>query len=108
MTTKKTTTAGKSPTVHVDLDYPITIAGATVSYLTVRRPKGRDLFAMQEQEAKGVSEAQRTKTMLQNLCECGPDTLDELDVSDLTRLSEMIATFTQSGGQKSESSEEPS
>lgn len=86
--------AAKSTTITVNLDYPVTVAGAEVSYLTVRRPKGRDIFRFQDAEAKGVSEGQRTKQMLCDLCEVGPETLDELDAADLNKLGEIVASFT--------------
>jgi hypothetical protein len=86
--------AAKSTTITVNLDYPITVAGAEVSFLTVRRPKGRDIFRFQDAEAKGISEGQRTKQMLCDLCEVGPDVLDELDASDLNRLGEIVGSFT--------------
>lgn len=86
--------AAKSSNLTVNLDYPITVAGAEVSFLTVRRPKGRDIFRFQDAEAKGVSEGQRTRQMLCDLCEVGPDVLDELDAVDLNRLGEIIGSFT--------------
>lgn len=69
------------------LKYPLEINGTKVAVLNVRRPKARDLDAM---ERAGSSGTARTMRLLVNLCELPPATVEELDGEDLMALDELV------------------
>lgn len=74
----------------ISLKHPIIINGATVGTLMLRRPKVRDLEAM-EQGAK--SDIAKSVTLIANLTEQTPDTIRELDAEDFRSISEVLAGF---------------
>lgn len=74
----------------VELITPITVDGATLSQLTVRRPKVRDMLAM-ENTAK--NDAEKEINLFANLCEVNPDSLYELDMSDYSKLQKAYQDF---------------
>ncbi len=80
----------------IQLKHPLTISGATVSSLSLRRPKVRDLEAM---ERAGDKDIAKSINLMANLSEQTPDTIRELDAEDFMALSEVVSGFL--GGVKS-------
>lgn len=66
------------------LDYPVSVEGQpTLDELTLRRPKVRDIRALQK--GKG-DEADRSLAMIADLAQISPAQLDELDPTDLAKI----------------------
>lgn len=74
----------------IELITPITVDGATLSQLTVRRPKVRDMLAM-ENTAK--NDAEKEINLFASLCEIKPDSLYELDMADYSKLQKTYQDF---------------
>ncbi len=74
----------------VALQYPLEVEGQTVSHITLRRPKARDLKHMET--AKG-GEIAKSIGLIANLAELPPAAIDDLDASDFQALSELVASF---------------
>ncbi|EFO31327.1 putative phage related protein [Roseibium sp. TrichSKD4] len=83
-------------TETINLQHPITISGAEVSEIEIRRPKWRDIKGMQE-NTKG--ETSQVEQLVMALCSTPigggltPDDIAELDVSDVTAISDKIEGF---------------
>jgi hypothetical protein len=74
----------------IELQYPIDISGAKVSVLHLRRPKARDLEAMDRQGGGNVG---RTVGLISALAELTPEQVRELDAADFNRISEVVSGF---------------
>lgn len=90
-----------SDKTDIALDYPITIDGAKVAILAMRRPKVADILAAQK--LKG-DEAEREVRIMANLCDVTPADIQNLDLADYTKLQETFAGFR---GRRSEASVAP-
>lgn len=81
-----------SPThKSVTLAVPVEWQGQKIAEVTVRRPKVKDLRAI-EASARG-SQLDQGATMIAQLTGLPPDAVDELDAADFTAISEVIAGF---------------
>ena len=80
----------KRATAKIELEFPITISGVEVKHFVMRRPKVRDEVAFTK--SKG-DEADKTLSLMANLCEVTPDDLLELDSSDFKKLEEQFQDF---------------
>lgn len=78
------------PTARIDLSFPITISGAEVRHLIMRRPKVRDELAFSK--ASGSTE-DKVLLLIANLCEVTTDDLLELDAADWSKLEEQYQAF---------------
>ena len=66
------------------LDYPVARVGLpALTTLSLRRPKVRDLRALQ---SGAGSDADRSLRMIANLAEVEPDVIDELDPVDMAKI----------------------
>jgi hypothetical protein len=74
----------------VTLRFPITVDGAEVDALVMRRPKVRDMLAV---EKSAQPNAEKEIHLFANLCEVPPDSLYELDMSDYTKLQQTYQSF---------------
>jgi hypothetical protein len=83
--------SGRTQT-QINLQYPVEIDGAKVSVLHLRRPKVRDLIAASK--AGGVDPVQREVRLFSNLCEITPETVEELDIADYTKIQEAYGDFS--------------
>lgn len=72
-----------------ELQYPFTHKGEEVTELNIRRPKMRDLKKFEAIKDK----MKKSFTMLSDLAEISPDTVEELDPVDFNAASVMIAGF---------------
>ena len=73
----------------ITLNHPITIDGAEVKSLSLRRAKVRDLQAVE----KISGDISKTAALAANLAEVSPDAFSEMDAADFTRVSEVIEGF---------------
>ena len=80
----------------IDLEYSIKASGTEVKALHMRRPKCRDLLAV---EKEGGTDAEQEFRLFANLTETAPEELRELDMVDYIKLQEVYAGFL-SPGQK--------
>ena len=80
------------PTTPIDLEYPITVDGVEVASLAMRRPTVADQLAFEE--GKG-SEARRTVSLMANLCDVPPASIQQLDASDFAKLAEVLKGFNE-------------
>ena len=74
----------------IDLEYPIKASGSEVKALHMRRPKCRDLLAI---EKEGGTDAEQEFRLFANLTETAPEELQELDMVDYIKLQEVYAGF---------------
>ena len=77
----------------IKLTYPVSVDGAEVNSLTLRRPVVMDMIAADK--AAG-SEAEKEVQMFANLCEVPPGVIKALDLADYTRLQEGYRGFLSS------------
>ena len=63
-----------------DLAYPVTYGGETITSVTMRRPKGREIRAMNNGKGSNID---RSFEMMANLAERPIELFDELDASDI-------------------------
>ena len=75
----------------ITLRYPMTHAGETISSLTMRRPRLRDLLAADR--LRGTDAAKEVR-IFSNLCEVAPDALEEMDLADYAALQSAYRRFT--------------
>ncbi len=80
----------KNQSVIVTLSNPLNVDGANVSVLTVRRPKVRDMLAM---ENMTNNDAEKEIHLFANLCEVSPESLYELDMADYGKLQKVYQGF---------------
>ena len=84
----------KQRTTTVSLEYPFEWDGKEVSEVTVRRPKGSDLRAIEAMEKdKDASESDRSFGALARLSDVPIEAFDEMDGEDIARLSEVVSGF---------------
>jgi len=77
----------------ITLREPIEINGAKVGVLTLRRPKVRDLEAID----KIAGETAKTVALIANLAELPPETVRELDAADFAAASKAVAEMLGNG-----------
>lgn len=74
----------------ITLEYPITIDGAVINRIRLRRPLVRDRLIAEK--ASG-SEVEKEIRLLANLCEIAPDHIEKLDLKDYGKLQERLIDF---------------
>jgi len=77
----------------IALREPIEINGAKIGVLTLRRPKVRDLEAID----KIAGETAKTVALIANLSELPPETVRELDAADFAAASKVVADMLGNG-----------
>lgn len=65
------------------LDYPVSFGGETITSLTLRRPKGREIRAMNNGKGSNID---RSFEMMANLAERPTDLFDEIDAADIKKM----------------------
>ena len=73
----------------VKLKYPVEISGANAGVISLRRPKVRDLEAMDRIQG----DTQKSLMLIAHLAELDPDTIRELDAEDFAAISKVVAGF---------------
>ena len=87
-------------TEEIALEYPITVAGAQVSVVQMRRPTVRDRILFDKDQG---SEVEKELSMMARLCDMDPDQMMDLDAADYDRVQEQFTAFrsrSQSGNSK--------
>jgi len=74
----------------IELTHPIDISGAKVGVLHLRRPKARDLEAM---ELAGGGNVARTVVLISAVAEISVEQVRELDGADFNRISDVVSGF---------------
>lgn len=74
----------------IELKHPLTVSGAQVSVLHLRRPKVRDLERM---ERAGDKDVAKSITLIADLSEQDPDTIRDLDAEDFVAVSEAVGAM---------------
>ena len=74
----------------ITLQYPVTVDGAEVTTLTMRRPKARDL---RDAQRGGGMPADSEIRLFANLCEVTPATIEDLDMADYLRMQKVYEGF---------------
>jgi hypothetical protein len=78
-------------TVVYKLEFPIEYGSETITHLTLRRPRGKDLRLIRE---GGMAE---TLDLIARLAGQTKPVVDELDADDVEEVSKIIKGFTRSG-----------
>lgn len=73
----------------VRLQYPIQAHGEEVTELTVRRPRVKDLRAMDA----AAGDVSKTAVLIGGLCALTPKEVDSLDAEDFAALGQVVAGF---------------
>jgi hypothetical protein len=74
----------------IKLIEPIKIDGASISELTLRRPKVGDRLAV---ERIGNSDAEKEVALIANLADIPKDAVEELDLADYAKIQEALQGF---------------
>ena len=78
--------------VTIPLKYPVRVGERTIDKVTLRRPKGKDLAAMEENAGGEMAQALR---LIDRLLPEDTPIAGELDGVDVKRLSMVVADFLQ-------------
>ena len=79
--------------ITIALTEPVTFEGHTITELQIRRPKVRDLRAMEQATADKPTQLDQGAAMVALLSGIPEAAIEELDAGDFTRASEVIAGF---------------
>jgi hypothetical protein len=79
--------------IEITLREPVTLNGASIGVLRLRRPKVRDLEAID----KVPGETAKTVALIANLAEWTPDQVRELDAADFASASKAVAEMLGNG-----------
>jgi hypothetical protein len=80
-------------TVRVMLVRPIRVDERLITEVAIRRPKVRDLRAMEKLREPGFTELDQGIAMAAALCDLPMDAMDEMDAADFASLSEVLGGF---------------
>ncbi|MFM8745087.1 MAG: phage tail assembly protein [Aestuariivirga sp.] len=84
-------------TARVKLSHPLRLGDRTIAEVTIRRPKVRDLRAMEKAREPGASEIDQGIAMAAVLCGLPLEALDEMDAADFASISEVLGGFLPRG-----------
>ncbi len=82
----------KNTNQTVTLNYPITWEGAKIAEVTVKRPKVKDMKAVEEVE-EGLGDISRSIAVIAILTGLPSEAVEELDAKDFEAVSEVIGGF---------------
>ncbi len=74
----------------IQLEYPIEAEGRTITAITLRRPKARDLKKMERSSGGDIA---KSIEFVADLAELPPAAIEELDGADFQCLSGVVAGF---------------
>ena len=80
-------------TARVKLVRPFRVEERMITEVTIRRPKVRDLRALEKVREPGATELDQSIAMTAALCDLPPEAMDEMDAADFARASEVIGGF---------------
>ena len=75
---------------NIAIDFPILVEGKPVREISIRRPKARDLKAFDQ--AKGGDMA-KMFALTERLTNVPESSLDEMDLADFAKVSEVVGGF---------------
>lgn len=82
-------------TKTIKLHFPIEYQGSSLTQITVRRPKGRDLRYLPSDNDSSIEKMFPFVAILAGIDE---SVIDELDASDVTQLTQTVMSFLQPPG----------
>ena len=80
-------------TARVKLVRPFKVEERMITEVTIRRPKVRDLRAMEKMREPGSTELDQSIAMTATLCDLPPEAMDEMDAADFAAISEVLGGF---------------
>lgn len=80
-------------TITVKLSQPFEVDGKPIAEVTLRRPKVKDLRAMDRTKGENASEMDQGIAMAAVLCGIPVAAIDEMDAGDFAKVSEVISGF---------------
>lgn len=80
-------------TARVKLVRPIRVEERLVTEVAIRRPKVRDLRAMEKMREPSSTELDQGIAMAATLCDLPLEAMDEMDAADFAAISEMLGGF---------------
>ena len=80
-------------TASVKLARPIRVEERMVTEVTIRRPKVRDLRAMEKMREPEGTELDQGIAMAAALCDLPLEAMDEMDAADFAAISEVLGSF---------------
>jgi hypothetical protein len=80
-------------TASVKLIRPIRVEEQLITEVAIRRPKVRDLRAMEKMREPGSTELDQGIAMAAALCDLPMDAMDEMDAADFAAISEVLGGF---------------
>ena len=80
-------------TARVKLSHPFKVGDKTIAEVTIRRPKVRDLRAMEKAREPGATDIDQGIAMAAALCDLPLEAVDEMDAVDFAAISEVITRF---------------
>jgi hypothetical protein len=80
-------------TARVKLVRPIRVEERMITEVAIRRPKVRDLRAMEKLREPGSTELDQGIAMAAALCDLPMDAMDEMDAADFASISEVLSRF---------------
>lgn len=78
---------------RVKLSQPFRVGEKTITEVTVRRPRVRDLRAMEKMREPGGTELDHGIAMAAALCDLPMEAMDEMDAADFAAISEVLGGF---------------
>ena len=89
---------------RVKLAHPLTVGDKTIADVTIRRPKVRDLRALEKAREPGMNQMDQSIAMAAALCDIPAEAMDDMDTTDFAAISEVISRFLPSGSRGGEAS----
>ena len=80
-------------TARVRLVRPIRVEERMITEVTIRRPKVRDLRAMEKMREPDSTELDQGIAMAAALCDLPVEAMDEMDAADFASISEVLGSF---------------
>jgi hypothetical protein len=80
----------KTPTIQIELSYPVRSDGTELRVLQLRRPKVKDQLLVSKQ---GGTEEEKEVRLFANLCEVTPETIQDMDMEDYRKLQDTYVGF---------------
>jgi len=78
---------------RVKLVRPIRVEERMITEVTIRRPKVRDLRAIEKMRKPEGTELDQGIAMAAALCDLPPEAMDEMDAADFAAVSEVLSSF---------------
>ena len=78
---------------RVKLSQPLKVGDRNITEVTIRRPKVRDLRAIETARQPDASEMDQGIAMAATLCDLPLDYMDDMDAGDFAAISEVITRF---------------